>query len=331
MQDKLLYAAINEVLNDYNIKAQWKETKIKEIDGILNLDYKGNKETFYVEIKKEIRNFQLPKIFNLAENYKPFLVIAENLFPTIKNEFRKQGIAFIDMKGNVFIETDKILIKIEGNQQKYIQPEKQGRAFTKAGIRTIFLCLLNEDYINATYREIAGIAKIGLGNVKFILDGLVEEGYALRKNEKNLQLTNKKELLQKWITAYNEKLKPSLHLGNLRFTNQEDFYRWKNLVLDQNQTVWGGEAAGNILTDYLAPEILTLYTTERKVDLMKKYRLLPDNKGNVKIYTKFWKQELDYNETVPPLLAYADLMITGDRRCVETAQKIYERYLENTI
>lgn len=33
--------------------------------------------------------------------------------------------------------------------------------------------------------------------------------------------------------------------------------------------------------------------------------------------------------TIPPILAYADLILQGDPRNQETAQKIYDKYLQN--
>src|SRR4030042_3038855 len=169
---------------------------IDKIDGILELDYNGQKTKFNIETKKEVRNYHLPEIFKIAEYNKPLMVIAEkNIFPTIKDEFRRKGIAFIDLNGNLDIKTDKILIKVEGKQQKFNQNEKQGRAFTKAGLKAVFLFILDEKVINEPYREIAKKAGIALGNVKYVLDGLREEGFTLKKNEKNLLLVNKKELL----------------------------------------------------------------------------------------------------------------------------------------
>ncbi|MEO8414323.1 MAG: type IV toxin-antitoxin system AbiEi family antitoxin [Ginsengibacter sp.] len=84
------------------------------------------------------------------------------------------------------------------------------------------------------------------------------------------------------------------------------------------------------LTNYLRPGELTLYITENRNELIKKYRLVPDIKGNIKIYKVFWhqKEETAIN-TVHPLLVYADLINTGDRRCIETAQKIYDELLAN--
>ena len=296
-----------------------------------HLDYKNYTQKFYVEIKKELREFQLIHIFNLAEEYHPFLVIAENLFPKIKDVLAEQGIAYIEMNGNINIETENILIKVEGKRKKLHQPEKYGRAFTKAGLKTIFLYLNNDNEINDTYREIAKNAGIAIGNVKLIHEGLIEMGYALKLNDKELKLTNKKGLLEKWVTAYIEKLRLTLHIGNFRFNNPDDFFKWKDLNLKKTQTQWGGEGAGNLYTEYLHPEVLTLYTTEKKADIIKKYKLLPDPNGNVIVYEKFWKDHQKFKNIVPPVIAYADLIATGNRRCIETAQKIYEQHIENTL
>ena len=62
---------------------------------------------------------------------------------------------------------------------------------------------------------------------------------------------------------------------------------------------------------------------------MKNYLLVPDNNGNVKVFKKFWENDEVNNNVVHPLLAYADLINKGDRRCTKTAQKIYDEYLQN--
>jgi hypothetical protein len=100
------------------------------------------------------------------------------------------------------------------------------------------------------------------------------------------------------------------------------------MELNIEKTAWGGEPAGDILTDYLHPGELTMYTTETKAELMKNYKLIPDNNGNIKIYQRFWENATEAN-TVPPLLVYTDLINAGDRRSFDTAQKIYNDYLQN--
>ena len=177
MEDNLIHTVINEVLPEHKIKSFWKEQLNKEYDGTIKLEYKGNTQAFYVEIKKEIREYQLPKLFQLKEKYNPLMVIAEKIFPKIKNALVEKGIAYVDMYGNIHIEAENILIKIEGKGEKYIQQKRQGRAFTKAGLKALLLFLMNEININDTYRDIAKKADIGRGNVQYILEGLIEEGF----------------------------------------------------------------------------------------------------------------------------------------------------------
>lgn len=329
MKDNLLHTIITEVLADQKINAFWEEKAEQDIDGVIMLKYKGHTLKFNTEIRKELREYQLTKLFNLKKEYNPFMVIAENIFPRIRSTLVEHGIAYIVLDGSINIETDNILLKVDGKHKAHHHQDKYGRAFTKAGLKALLLLLTKMNDINDTHRAIAKNAGIAHGNVQYILEGLKEQGFALQLNKKELKLINKDQLLQKWITAYVEKLKPALKVGNFRFNNPADFKGWKEINL--NKTQWGGEPAGNIYTKFLQPEYLTLYTNEKKADLIKNYRLIPDPKGNVIVYEKFWKEMEPDENVVPPVIAYADLLATGKRRCIETAQKIYEQYIENTL
>jgi len=331
MKDNLLHTVITEVLPDQKIKAFWEEKAEQDIDGIIKLKYKGHTLKFYVEIRKELREYQLTKLFNMKTEYDPFMVIAENIFPKIKSALVEHGIAYIVLDGSINIETDNVLLKVDGKRKVHRYQDKFGRAFTKAGLKALFLLLTNEIDINDTHRAIANNAGIAHGNVQYILEGLKELGFALQLNKKELKLTNKEQLLQKWITAYAEKLKPALKIGNFRFNNPADLTGWKGIDLNKTQTQWGGEPAGNIYTKFLQPEYFTLYTNEKKAELIKNYRLIPDPGGKVIVYEKFWKEMEPGKNVVPPVIAYADLLTTGKKRCVETAQKIYEQFIENTL
>ena len=118
-------------------------------------------------------------------------------------------------------------------------------------------------------------------------------------------------------------------MGTFRFLKETDFDNWKKIELKVGKTCWGGEPAGDLLTNYLRPEELTIYTTETRSDLILNYRLVPDSNGKIKVFKKFWTHEEVNHTVVPPILAYADLINEGDRRCTETAQKIYDDYLQD--
>ncbi|RYZ18390.1 MAG: hypothetical protein EOO10_25805 [Chitinophagaceae bacterium] len=313
------------------IKATWKGFDQKELDGqaIFTIDNETLK--YHVEIKNELRSHQLPRIWAMADKYQPLMVAATRLNPKIKEELRQKNIAYIEANGNFYLKNGRTFWWIDANKPINIDKETVSRAFTKTGPKVVFHFLLNETLINKPYRHIAELTDTGIGNVTNIIKGLKQDGYLLTIAKNNYQFQNKQALLNKWMAAYDVRLKPTLKLGTFRFLKTEDFNNWKTLPLDDN-TWWGGEPAGDLLTHYLKPAILTLYTNETRNDLIKKYRMVPDEKGTIQVYKKFWQMEdKENNKVVPPLLAYTDLMNTADRRCIETAEKIYNEFLQDRL
>ena len=248
----------------------------------------------------------------------------------MKEELRRENIAYLETNGNVFYKGKDLMLWIDG--QKAIRglgvKEKTGRAFTKTGVRLLFHFMLEPALLDLTYREIAQRTGTVFGNINVIMNDLKQQGFLLQLDRSRYQLQKKKELLERWMVAYEEKLKPALKLGNFRFLKDEDYIKWKNIQLAPI-TMWGAEPAADLLTNYLKPGELTLYTLETKQELIRNYRLIPDEKGPVKAYKKFWYDDKENQNIVHPLLVYVDLMNTGDRRCIETAQKIYEQFLQD--
>ena len=326
--NKLVHIALENLQNNVGIAGKWNENGLRELDGKITFMIDKHQLKFNAKIKQELRNHQLPGILEGAKLYDSLILVANRLFPKIKEELRNNRIAYLEVNGNIFLNQQGIMIWVDAQQPLKEKKETGNRAFTKTGLKVIFHFLLDEDDINLPYREIAKRTETALGNINYIINGLKETGFVIKLNKDQYKLINKKSLLERWLTGYAEKLKPGLHIGNFRFVKYEEFLDWKALPVRDGKTFWGGEAAGSLLTTYLKPAELTLYTTETRNELIKHYRLIPDEKGNVKAFKKFWQNGTTGN-IVPPLLAYADLMITGDRRCLETAQKIYDEFLQD--
>ncbi len=298
-------------------------------DGELRFRIPANLPAFKVEIKKELRHYQIPHLLEMAQRHQPYMVMAEKIFPALKEELRANNINYVDAAGNIFIKTKDQMIWIDGN--KYIPIKKTGtnKAFTKTGLKTVFYLLINENAINLPYRKLAEATDVALGNIKNIIEGLREAGFILPINKTTYKLQNKKALLERWITAYGETLRPTLFLEAYNFWDKNKFRDWQNLAFEKGETVWGGEPGGDLLTNYLQPEILTLYTRE-KSKLVTKWTIIPNEEGVLKVYQKFWKDEiLDQYPYAPPLLVYADLLLTNDPRCLETANMIYDKHLKH--
>ena len=329
-EQEIIHTAIQNLAAE-KIKAQWRENTIEQlIDGQLIIFLAHHPPLhLYADVKKELRNQYIPEIERLAHNFQTFIILAEKIFPKVKEELQSKNINYLEANGNMFLNTNGVYINIQG--KKYLETIKPAtnRAFTKTGLQIIYQFLVNDNWVNRTYRDIAKLTGTGIGNLSNIFNGLKEEGYLLEISKNHYVLKNKNELLQKWILEYEKRLKPQLAIGRFRFLNEEDFYNWKNINLKSLKTFWGGEPAGALYTNFLRPEELTIYTSEDYNEIIKRYRLIPDPNGNVVVFKKFWANNEINNNLVHPILAYADLISKEDRRCTETAQKIHEEYLQN--
>lgn len=329
--EAIINEAIERLEKTTGIKGKWKQP-YPDRDGELDLYWNGYELHTFLEVKKELRGYQLAGILKQAQKYRPLMVVAERIFPTLKETLRENSIGYLDTAGNIYLPTEKHVIWIEGNKPIKVEKMVTNRAFTKTGLRTVFYLLLNKDAINLPYRVLAQATGVALGNINNVIGGLKEAGFVLPLDEKRMQLQNKKELLERWMVGYHETLKPTLHIGNFRFWKDENFFTREPLMEKVEETVWGGEPAAEALTDYLTPEILTVYTEKPRAVIMPKWTIIPDEKGNVKIYQKFWKHaEWDAKKLAPPLLVYADLMMTHEPRCIETAEMIYDKYLKDEL
>lgn len=330
-EDEIIQIAIENLQKNVGIIANWRKFDENELDGQMTIQIEGQILNFNAEIKQELRNHQLPQVFDQANNFHPLLVIANHLFPKIKEELRQRHIAYLEANGNIFLHMNNITIWIDAKKPIQFKNGKLNRAFTKTGLKVLFYFLLNENFINQPYREIAREANVGLGNINNVMNGLKEMGFLIKQEKDYNRLVKKKELLDKWIVAYDERLKPTISMGTYRFLKEDDFVNWRKLKLTNGKTFWGGEPAGDLLTEHLRPAELTIYTYEARNELIKNYRLIPDEKGNVRVYKKFWQyDEVNYN-LVPPLLVYADLINDNDKRCHETAIMIYEQFIQQNL
>lgn len=332
MEEKILSLALENLKKHTGIIGIYKNTNKMDLDGEIEMMFQKGKEKFKVEVKREIRSNQLSTILDKAKENKNLLLIAETIYPNIKEELRKQGIGYLDIAGNIYLQTDKHNLWIEGLKRVKLKIEKPNRAFKSAGIKLIFHILTCKDILNQPQRTISENTGVSLGNISYILNELKELNFLIKKNKNAVHLNNKKELLQKWMTGFDEILKPSLHIGNFRFIKKDEEQNWKKLNLRKNQTYWSGEPAGELITNYLHPEIFTIYTDESSSSIIKNYRFVPDQMGNIKIFKKFWKGSTEYDQTVVhAILAYSDLLNSGNSRCIETANKIYEEHIKENI
>ena len=181
-----------------------------------------------------------------AAQKQPVAVITDYLYPALRETLRKAGISYIDGAGNIYLKIKGQLIFVDGKQpcKKEKLMQVKNRAFTKTGLPLVFDILQNDDWLNKTHRELAGLYKMALGNVHNVFKNLQDGGYLLQTgNNRNRQyrLLDKKKLLEEWIIAYAEKLKPILYVAGFRFLKNEDLEEWKKVNLKKEEKLFGAE------------------------------------------------------------------------------------------
>lgn len=325
MDKEIVHLALDNLEKETGIKGRW--TERTDIDGEIKLTI--NKETlhYFVEVKREVRPYQIDQLLKYQKQFTNVLLIAERIFPKVKAELRELNFPYLETNGNVFIKKEPLWLWVDTNQRINTKKETGNRAFTKTGLRVLFHLLLHKDNVNHPQRLIAEATGVALGNIPLVMNGLKETGYLLQRDKKNYILDRKEELIERWITEYEITLKPQLLIGRFHLPTN-----WKALELNKFEEAWGGEPAGDILTNYLRPEEYTLFTKKNRTDFIKKYKLRPDQKGELELYRIFWGMNQEQQHlTVPALLVYADLKLKNNKRCRETAEIIWNEHIKPNI
>ncbi|HPV87613.1 MAG TPA: type IV toxin-antitoxin system AbiEi family antitoxin [Bacteroidales bacterium] len=310
------------------------DTKLKK-SGIITI----LSERFLVDVKPEIsrgnKGIMLSQLVDASrEENLPILLFTHYIPSDIAKEYIDAGINYADTAGNCYIRSGSLSIIIQGKRIRRNPRVNQARAFQETGVKVIFQLLVNPENGNKPYRELAKMADVSLGSVSQIFKELEELNFILRTKKQKL-LKNKPELLKRWIVAYHDIVRPKLLLKRMDYIYPEDFSQWQHLLFDltdENITLWGNENAGALLTKQFNPALHTIYTNISWQNVSRNLKLRPAQNGRIEILRLPYSPNLNdeyANQTVHPLLVYADLMGSSDSRNIETAKLVYEQYLQH--
>jgi len=307
------------------------EPILEEFDGILTF----HNYFFAISFKKVVKPSNLGLVISQinesqAKINKPIILFSNYLTPDIQQVLVMNNISFADFEGNAYIKHKDLFIFIRGQKRPKTGKIFPNRIFQESGIRLIFHLFHKPECIEYTYRGLSQLVDISLGSVSNVMKELETSNFILITESKKV-LKNKNELLNRWIIAYNEVLKPRLLKKKMRFINIESYKQWQNISLKNNEgsILWGGEPAAALLTNYLKPEIFTIYTDLPWQQLVKNFEVIPDDDGDIEVYQIFWiHQNNNKLQIVPSVLVYSDLISTGNNRNIETAKIIYNNELQ---
>jgi hypothetical protein len=330
--DDILEHALDALKKNINltieVEKQHPINNTVRIDPLIKIQLQQMDLYYCVEIKPAVNKTDMGFLLRQKGQFPhQQLLVTGYVNPNMAEEFKKNGVQFIDLAGNAYLNNFPLYVYIKGNKpdEAWRKPLRF-KAFKPTGLKMVYALLCDNGLVNKPYREMAHIAGIALGTVGWVLRDLKECGFLLDLGEKGKCLVRKKDLLDRWCRDYMEKLRPKLALG--KFKGPENWWEINNLKMNNAQ--WGGEAAATLLTNYLKPQQIIVYLDQDKLrDFVVENRLARNAAGETELLARFWTlaENTTGGNTVHPILAYADLLATGNQRNIETAGIIYERYI----
>ncbi len=330
---KALEAFNNLTALDFTIEGREVYIEGRKVDAIISLKVNGKVIRYITEIKRFLTPGKLLMVITQLRQFgQKGIIVTDYINPNLADRLKELDIPFIDVAGNAYINEPPVYVFIKGNRQpvEAFAKKQKTRAFQTTGLKVLFAFLCQPELVNAPYREIAKKAKVALGTVDWAVRDLKEAGLLIGTKKRGRKLINRRKLLERWVEVYPENLRPKLMIG--RFQANEDEW-WKFTEIRNFNAYWGGEVAAAKITQYLKPEIATIYIRDNPAKFLLHNKLAKKANGNVEILEAFWgiEYEWHYEDIVPPLLIYADLIATGDTRNIETAKIIYEEELTRLI
>lgn len=156
-------------------------------------------------------NAILPLVGRLPDP-REVIVVAREVTAELAERLRENNVQFMDEAGNAYINKPPMYIFIKGNRRKKAAAAPTtGRAFKQTGLKVLFAFLCNPGLQNEPYRTIAVRTGVALGMVNWVMGELKTLGYLIEMGKgrgRRFKLVEKERLLDRWVTAYAEQLRP---------------------------------------------------------------------------------------------------------------------------
>src|SRR5215216_452923 len=284
----ILVQAVHSLADSTGLQAAIEAVEPKQrggADAIVNLRDEHKRWRFYVEVKPQLTSHTLGSaiaaVSQIKKEHHSAALVSAYVNPSQADKLRQLGIEFFDAVGNASFQQKGLHVFITGRKPQ--APKSLGRparAFNPTGSRLVFALLCQPGLENKSYREMAKEVGISLGAVNWIMNDLKSLGHLADFGARGRQLVNRKELLKRWTSAYPEQLRPKLILGRFKIDHPRDWWQKADLPSD---AFWGGEVAAKLLTKYLRPQTVTIYSESNLPKLQAQYALQRDPTGDVEL------------------------------------------------
>ncbi len=317
-------------------------------DGKLTINTSGVPVNYICEIKTGITNDvieQLNQYFvQLGERLKSKerpLLITRSLSNLVVDRLLEKNIEFIDVDGQIYLNSSGVYILVRN--QSSVNNGAKSLDITNGTLQVMYallsqpmLTIQNDDNFENRISFFSGVT---IKTVRNSLRKLEELDY-IKYTHERYEIIDYVKLLERWELGYSEQLRAKLLLETFSPIQNQSFAQVANEI-KENVKVEGyfiaGELAASMITDYLRPigANLHLISNSHTRIIAVKFKLKPDPNGHIAFFQtigdmKYYQYDREefQSSLVHPLLIHAELVQSGNSRLKETAQLIYDRYLD---
>ena len=289
------------------------------------------RERFLVRTTRTHLSYALASGFiEQARRHKGNWILFAPYVPSkIGQHLAEHKLSYADAVGNCHIElaAGGLLGHVEGKKpSRDVTTKSAGRVPSH---QLVFAVLARPALLREPVRQIALAAGIGKTAAAEQLLRLERQGLVHRKRG---VIVDKRALLERWLTAYAEVVRPAWLVGRYRpqAPDPEAVERMIEAAWKTRSWVYGGAAAGWRMTKFYRGDDTVLHVNAPSDDALRQLRVIPDRTGPLTILRT--PGTIAYDGTAArlahPLLVYTEMMTTTDPRAREAAAEIRERFLE---
>lgn len=301
----------------------WYQTPAGRIEYAVQLRNHFRHEDPYLTI----RRFE-----NLRGRGERALLFAPMTTERQREALRKGDVDYVDLVGNVHLERRGFLVHVEGKRGRPRAEPQTDRVFKRAGLQVIYVLLIRPDAVTWPYRRLAEAAGVALRTANYVVEGLRAGGLVAGRGKRR-QLVEPRDLMARWVNAYELELRPKLVKGTYRVRPRTRVRLLGELrrYFERRQVPWaltGAEAAFRLTHYYRGGRIVIFAPTdlagfEEETDCMR------DQRGDLVMLRYFCEmiEEPKRRRELPlahPLLVYAELVAEGTERAVGAAKLLRE-------
>jgi hypothetical protein len=271
---------------------------------------------------------------SMAQREPGWVLMAPAISTELGQRLAERRVNFLDLRGNCFIALgEQYLASVEGRQPVAIPA--RDKSIRAPGYQTLFALLGRPDLIGQPLRAIAEAAGVSRQAAVDALARLVSDG-ALLSTKRGYVWAPKgwNDTVDRWLVGYRDAIRPRLLVGRYRAPERDPELLEQRIraPLDAiGAWRWGGSAAGFRLTQHHRGPVTVVHLHTRTVpdDLPRRLKALPDHDGSLVVLRTPGEVALDgkTDDTVHPLLVYAEMLVEGSERAREAAAALRERFL----